>query len=105
MTVKVTINKNWLGDTLEGINAGQLEMVTDIHRRSKILAPFDTGALVNSAIIRKVGQFVYTITFGNPRVPYARRQFFENKTKSHYLTKAAEGVVRGDISRYFRGKV
>ena len=84
------------------MEAGLLDMMTDIHRRSNMLAPVDTSAMVNSSMINRLGSLAYSITYGNSRVPYARRQFFENKTKSRYLTKAADSVVRGDIGRYFR---
>jgi hypothetical protein len=105
MPVKAKINKNWSATTLKGIQLGQLEMVTDVHRRSNMIAPVDTAAMVNSSIIRRLSAFIMSITYGSSRVPYARRQFFENRTKSQWLTKAAEGVVRGDVSKYFRGKI
>jgi hypothetical protein len=104
-SVRVSMKPGWDSDILNGIESGEAELMVDIHRRSNILAPVDTGAMVNSSLIQKLGRFVFSITYGNSRVRYARRQFFENKTKSRYLSKAAENVMRGDISRYFRGKV
>jgi hypothetical protein len=105
MPVKVTINRNWSSNILADLEIGQLEMMTDIHKRSNILAPVDTAAMVNSSMIKRLARFVMAITYGSGRVPYARKQFFEHKTKSHYLTKAADSVIRGNIAKYFRGKI
>lgn len=102
MPVKVSINRAWSSQTMGDIQIGQLEMMTDIHRRSNILAPVDTAAMVNSSVIKRLSQFVVAITYGSARVPYARRQFFENRGKSRFLSRAADAVVRGNISRYFR---
>ena len=104
MPVKVTMNKNWSQGIEKSMKAALLEMTTDIHKRAVILAPIDTSALRNSGKIEPV-QDGYSITFGNERVPYARRQNFEHKTRSHYLARAGEGVSRGDKSKYFRGKI
>jgi hypothetical protein len=104
MPVKVKINKNWSGHIEQSINAALLEMATDIHRRAVTLAPVDTSALVNSGKVEPVMNG-YRITFGSTRVPYARRQHFEHKTKSGYLSKAGDSVARGDKLKYFRGKI
>lgn len=103
MPVQVKINTGWDKKQLNGLDVGLLELTLDIDRRSKILAPVDTGALVNSAVVARTRDG-YSITYGSSRVPYARRQFFENKTKSRYLTRAAESVTRGSLSKYFRDK-
>lgn len=103
MKVLVKIDKNWDTKQLANLDIGLLELTLDIDKRSKMLAPVQTGALVNSAkIARALGG--YSITYGNDRVPYARRQFFENKTKSRYLTRAADAIVRGSLTRYFGNK-
>jgi hypothetical protein len=107
MTVKVTINKNWSTDIERGMKVALLEMTTDIHKRSTILAPKDTRALVNSGVIEPV-QDGYKVKYGSSRVPYARRRHFENKKNPGslgYLAKAGDSVARSDKSKYFRGKV
>ena len=104
MAVKVTMKANWLQDLEKSMKRGVLEMAVDIDKRAKILAPVDTGALVNSGAITPVSKG-YKISFGNSRVPYARRQHFENRTKSLYLYKAADSVTRSDMSKYFRNKI
>lgn len=105
MAVRLTMNSNWTkivkGDFTK---AGLLEMVTDIHRRAVILAPILTAALRNSGVIEPITDG-YRIKFGSSRVPYARRQHFEHKTRSGYLAKAGDSVARGDKSKYFRGKI
>ena len=131
MSVKLTMNSNW-DKVVKGdfTKVGLLEMVTDIHRRSVVLAPRDTSALVNSSKISSI-QGGYKLSFGGSRVPYARIQHeggtikpkrakvlsWEGKDgKRHfaksvtikgtkYLEKAADSVARGDKGKYFRGKV
>ena len=89
------------------LKKGVLEMTLDVQKRSTVLAPKLTRALVNSAIIGTVMNG-YKITYGSSRVPYARRRHFENKKNPQtigYLSKAGESVVRGNIAKYFRGKI
>jgi len=108
MAVKVTYNSNWTkvikGDWTE---KGLLELTTDVHRRSKMLAPVLTRALVNSGVIESIPNG-YRVKYGSPRVPYARKRHFENnkhpQTK-YYLSKAGESVARGDKSKYFKDKI
>lgn len=108
MAVKVTMNQNWQ-KVLKGdfTQEGLLEMVTDIDRRAKVIAPVETGALVNSGLISRIAKG-YKLSFGSARVPYARRRHFENKKNPQttgYLTKAADAITRGDVSKYFRNKI
>jgi hypothetical protein len=104
MSVKVKMNLNWSSNIQAGLQKGLLELTTDVERRAIILAPIDTGALRTSANITPVTDG-YAIKFGSSRVPYARRQHFEHKTQSGYLAKAGENVARGNVSKYFKGKV
>lgn len=107
MPVKVSINKNWSKGIEQGMKNALLGMATDIHRRAIILAPKDSRALINSGEIEPVMNG-YRVSFGSPKVPYARRRHFENKKNPQtlgYLAKAGDSVARGDKSKYFRGKV
>lgn len=104
MAVRVNIDRNWSDKVSSGMGRALLEMSVDIQRRAVILAPILTGALKNSGQISPVPDG-YKISFGSSRVPYARRQHFEHRTKSGYLAKAGDSVARGDKSKYFRGKV
>lgn len=105
MPTKVTYTPVW-GEIKSGkpVDGGLLELVTDVHRRAVINAPKDTRALVNSSKINKVvGGF--SVSFGSGRVPYALRRHFENKKNPqtlHYLSRAADSVLRGNLSKYFR---
>lgn len=107
MPVKITMKKNWSEQLQKGMKIALLEMTTDIHRRAVILAPKDTRALVNSGLIDSApGGF--KVSFGSPKVPYARRRHFENKKNPQtlgYLAKAGDSVASGDKGKYFRGKV
>lgn len=107
MPVKVTMNRNWSRQIESQLNAGLLEMATDIHKRAVILAPVDTGALRNSGDVDRVTNG-YAVRFGSARVPYARKRHFENRKNPQtrgYLAKAGESVARGNTGKYFRGKV
>lgn len=104
MPVVVKINKRWSLDVEQGLEKGLAEMVTDIDRRSKMITPIQTGNLVNSQRISRLGAFAYLITSGGGRVPYARRQYYENKRKPRWLEKAADSVIRGNTEKYFRNK-
>lgn len=108
MPVKLTLTPTW-NRVLKGDfnQEGLLEMVTDIHRRSNILAPVETGALVNSGRIDSVPNG-YKITYGSSRVPYARRRFYENNKNpqtKRYLERAADSATRGDSAKYWKNKI
>lgn len=102
--VKVTMKPRWAEQIEGGMNKALLEMSVDIQTRAVILAPVLTGALRNSGKVTPITDG-YKISFGSARVPYARRQHFEHRTKSGYLAKAGDSVARGDKSKYFRGKI
>lgn len=107
-TVVMTIEKNWSGKVSKGMEAGLVEMVTDIHKKASILAPKDSGALVNSSQIKKTADFEYTISYGSSKVPYARRRHYENKKNPQtlgYLSKAGDSVQRGNKEKYWRNKI
>lgn len=77
-------------------------MGVDIDRQAKILAPRDTGALVNSSVIAKEGDGKVSVTFGSSRVRYARRRHFENEKNPHtlkYLERAGQNVTK-NASKY-----
>jgi len=104
MTVRASFNRTWQGKQEKSIEVGLLEMVTDIDTKAKILAPKQTRALVNSGRITKV-MGGYAVSFGDDKVPYARRRHYENNKNPQtigYLAKAGDGVIRGNISKYFR---
>jgi hypothetical protein len=109
MPVKVSIVRGWDLKALRGLQAGLLEMATDIDRRAKAIAPKDTRALVNSGVIEPSRlSNTYTVRFGSDKVPYARRRHFENNKNPQskgYLAKAGESVARGAKEKYFRNKV
>jgi hypothetical protein len=80
-------------------------MATDIHRRAVMLAPEDSGALVNSGRVERVSTAFYRIIFGSSQVPYARIRHYENKKNPQtlgYLAKAGDGVARGNVDKYLR---
>lgn len=97
--------KEWTGSTEQKLDIAVLEMATDIHRQSGVLAPKLTRALVNSGKITKVGKGHYTVSYGGGSVPYARRRHYENKkhpSTLKYLERAGDNVSRNAKS-YLRG--
>lgn len=114
MPVKATMIPNWSNTMKQGMRAGLLELITDVQRRSAVLAPKDTRALVNSAKISMLGSLSFQMAYGNSKVPYARIHELGGKTgrrykttikAKHYLKEAGENAIKGDFGKYFRGKV
>lgn len=96
--------KQWTAEKERNADTAVLEMVTDVHRVAKVLAPKDTHALVNSGRIERRGTAHYSVTFGGGSVPYARlRHYVNRKTPSslRYLQRAGEATER-NINRYVR---
>ena len=112
--MKVTMNKNWQKVKEEAfLKLGVLEMITDVDKRAKVLAPKDTRALVNSSIISPVKDG-YSLKFGSSRVPYARIHELGGMTgragttrirAKHYLGNAGDEIVRGNTAKYFEGEI
>lgn len=105
----------WIDKTIAAADAAALEMATDIHRQSTILAPRDSGDLVSTGRVEKVlGGYAVTYggSYGVINVPYARIQELGGETGrnhatvirgQHYLGRAGENVSK-DKRKYFRNK-
>lgn len=102
MKAKVKINKNWSQVEQQRFDKGMLDLSLDIHARGSALAPILTGAMVDSGRIKRLGQYLYAIIYGNTEVPYARRQYYEHKSKSEWMQRAADSIMRGDLRKYFK---
>lgn len=99
--------KQWSASTEGKLDVAVLEMATDIHRASAILAPKDSRALVNSGRIERKGPASYAVVYGGGAVPYARRRHFENKKTPgslKYLERAGDAAAR-NVKRYLRGSI
>jgi len=104
--VTSTLVSSWLPSTERKLDLAVLEMATDIHRRSAILAPVDTRALVNSGRIIRRDKGKYSVAYGGGRVKYAKRRHYENKKNPQtlkYLERAGTSVSRS-LNRYI-GKI
>lgn len=102
-----SLTGEWLKATTNELDIAVAEMITDIDRRAKTLAPVDRGNLAASGKIERIKAGSYKVTFGSNSVPYARRRHFENKKNPQtlgYLEKAGDSVSRGDITKYLRNK-
>lgn len=106
MAVRFTSRiKEWTSETAMKMDFAVLEMATDIHRVSAMLAPKDKRNLVNSGRIQREGQAHYKVIYGGGSVPYARIRHFENKktpSSLRYLENAGDSTSR-NIKRYLRG--
>lgn len=102
MKARVKRNRQWSEQELDRLDKGMFSFALDLDRRSKMIAPKDTGALRNSSKVRRAGLLTYILSFGNTRVPYARKQYYEHKSASLWMERAAENIVRGNLRRYFK---
>jgi hypothetical protein len=96
--------EKYIGKQTKRMDDVMLSMATDIHRQSLVLAPKDTRALIGSGRINRLAEAEYSVEYGNPQVPYARRRHFENKKNPHtlkYLERAGKNVVTKP-DKYFR---
>lgn len=107
MSVRVisTLKSKWTPTTLKSLDRVVLEMATDIDRFAKILAPKDTGNLVNSGKITRNKSASYTVSFGGNGIRYAKRRHYENKKNPQtlrYLERAGDSVSKGSIKKYIK---
>lgn len=95
----------WADQEVDGkLDRAMLSAATDIDRTAAQLAPVLTRNLVNSKKIERRGPGWYIVSFGSPKVPYARRRHFENEKNPqtlHYLQRAGDSVAR-NLGKYFR---
>lgn len=92
---------------LRQLQAGILNMASDIKRQAVDNAPVLTGNLIKSGKITPTADGV-EVSFGSPAVPYANRRHWENNRHPGtrlYLQRAAQQVASGDITKYFRGLI
>ena len=97
------INK-WEADTEQKLDFAVLQMATDIHRVSAVLAPKASRALVNSGRISREGQAHYKVIYGGGAVPYARIRHYINKKNPQtlrYLENAGDSTSR-NFKRYIK---
>lgn len=109
MAFKSTLSTGWLSRTDKRMDSIALRMATDVDRFAKVLAPKDSGNLVNSGMIEKLGAAAYKVAFGGsgtPTVKYAKRRHYENKKNPHtldYLKRAGNAVARNK-AKYISGE-
>lgn len=107
MSVRVvsTLRSGWIPATEKKLDRAALEIATDIDRFAKILAPKDTGNLVNSGKITRNKSGSYTISFGGGAVRYARMRHYHNLLHPgtlKYLERAGDSVSKGNIKKYIK---
>ena len=105
-TVKVIDRSNvWLALEQVNLDNAVRQMANTILSDSRMLAPILTGALRSSGDIKKEAQASYIVSYGDNRVPYARRRHFENKKNpqtKYYLWNAGDRVAKQGIQRFKR---
>lgn len=100
-----SLSSKWVGQTINRIDVAVLEIATDIEKRAKILAPVESGNLVNSGAIERVASGHYITKFGGNKVRYAKRRHFENFKNPQtleYLARAGDSVSRSNLDKYLR---
>lgn len=105
MVFKSILSTKWLHQTQAENDLSALDMATTIHTRAVMLAPEESGALVNSGRVERIGKAFYRIIFGSSQVPYARIRHYENKKNPQtlgYLEKAGDSVSRGNVDKFLR---
>lgn len=111
--VTFTWNQSALNRVRKGVLSGMYSMATDIHNKAIRNAPVLTGALVGSIrVTPPQGNDVYVLAGGKSttgkEVRYALYREYHNKahpSTTHYMGRAFEDTVRGNIAKYFKGKV
>jgi hypothetical protein len=110
VSIKSRLSTSWLNKTEKNSDNVALQMVTDVDRFAKVLAPKDKGNLVNSGRIEKIGNAAYKASFGGSgggvSVRYAKRRHYENKKNPHtlgYLKRAGNAVARAK-DKYLKGE-
>lgn len=101
-----TSNSNqWLKSEEKVLNRASKAMTQVMVNRGRMLAPVDTGALVQSGRVEINPDGSVSAVFGGGSVPYARRRHFENKKNPqtlNYLQKAGDSVVKEGAAKYIK---
>jgi hypothetical protein len=111
MAVKVKVSK--VNGGMQAFKMIQKENIKNAKRamgdailgRATMIAPKLTGALHSDGRVETVDTAVQ-VTFGDGRVPYARRRHFENSKNpqtTNYLKKAGDSVAKEGIKNWMKG--
>lgn len=93
----------WLARESNVLRKAERAMGEVIRNRSTIIAPVDSGALVNSGKVVDNPEGGVSVIFGDTDVPYARRRHFENKKNPqtlHYLKRGGDSVAKENPKKY-----
>lgn len=99
------LSTRWLPNTIDELDEGVLDMATDIHRASVMMAPKVERHLVNSGVIERVKLGHYRVKFGGINAPYAKRRHFENFKNPGtllYLQTPGDQIARSGLRKYLR---
>lgn len=114
-----SVNFKWNQSALSRIqhqfNRGMVAMGFDVAARARHRAPVKTGALNNSIRVTERGNEVLVVaggSFAGKTIAYARiqelggwagRNHSAYIKPKHYLRGGFEEIIRGDITKYFKG--
>lgn len=96
-------SSKWLANERKVMNRAERAVSQVILHRAIMLAPLQSGALVDDGRVEKNPDGHYSVVFGSTSVPYARRRHFENKRNPqtlNYLKRAGDSVAKEDIKKY-----
>lgn len=93
----------WASDETTVMKRVEKSLGQVILNRAQMLAPVLTGALKSDGRIEDNPNGGLSVTFGSPKVPYARRRHYENNKNPqtlYYLQRAGESVGQENIKQY-----
>lgn len=96
---------SWFRRESETLKRAEKMMAQVMVNRAKMLAPVDTGALVQSGRVQINPDGSVSAIFGGGDVPYALRRHFENKKNPqtlNYLKRAGDSVVKEGAAKYIK---
>lgn len=96
-------SSKWLANESQTLRRAERSMAQVMLNRATIIAPVESGALVESGRVEDNPNGGVSVIFGGNGVPYARRRHYENKKNPqtlHYLKRAGDSVVKEGPKKY-----
>ena len=101
-------SKKWLQQEEERLDRTAKNMAQTMVNRGKMLAPVDSGDLVESGRVIRNGKGSYSAAFGGSDVDilYALRREYENNKNpqtKHYMKRSGDSVKKQGVKPFYKG--